>query len=59
MKSWMSLNFDQIQPPTPELSALVCLKNCCEHSSVVIFDRIFFIFAGNEDNHKGLDEIKL
>ena len=27
IKAWMSLNFDQIPPPTPELSALEYLKN--------------------------------
>ena len=27
MKAWMSLNFGQIPPPTPELSALAGLKN--------------------------------
>ena len=26
MKAWMRTNFGQIPPPTPELSALVCLK---------------------------------
>ena len=52
MKAWMSLNFGQIPPPTPELSALACLKNCCEHSRAYIFDWIFFIFAGNKDNQQ-------
>ena len=27
MKAWMSSNFDEIPPPTPELSALERLKN--------------------------------
>ena len=52
MKAWTSSNFNQIPPPTPELSALARLKNCCEHSSAYIFDWIFFIFSGNEDNHQ-------
>ena len=52
MKAWISSNFGQIPPPTPELSALARLKNCCEHSSAYIFDRIFFIFSGNEDNQQ-------
>ena len=52
MKAWTSSNFNQIPPPTPELSALEHLKNCCEHSSAYIFDWIFFIFSGNEDNHR-------
>ena len=29
MKAWMSSNFSQIPTPTPELSALARLKNCC------------------------------
>ena len=38
-------NFGQIvPPPTPELSALARLKNCCEHSRTYIFDWIFFSF---------------
>ena len=46
-------NFCQIvPPPTPELSALARLKNCCEHSRTYIFDWIFFIFLGNEDNQQ-------
>ena len=52
MKAWMSLNFGQIPPPTPELSALARLKKCCEHSGAYIFDWIFFIFSGNEDNQQ-------
>ena len=36
MKAWTSSNFNQIPPPTPELSALARLKNCCEHSSAYI-----------------------
>ena len=52
MKAWLSSNFGQIPPPTPELSALARLKNCCEHSSAYIFDWIFFIFSGNEDNQQ-------
>ena len=51
MKAWMSSNFNQIPPQTLELSAIACLKNCCEHSSAYIFDWIFF-FSGNEDNQQ-------
>ena len=29
MKVWMSSHFGQIPTPTPELSALARLKNCC------------------------------
>ena len=59
--SWMSLNFVQIRPLTAELSALECLKNqylCCGHSSIFVFQWIFFILAGNKDNHNILDEFK-
>ena len=52
MKAWTSSNFNLIPPPTPELSALARLKNWCEHSSAYIFDWIFFIFSGIEDNHQ-------
>ena len=52
MKAWLSSNFGQIPPPTPELSALARLKNCCEHSSAYIFDWILFIFSGNEDTQQ-------
>ena len=31
---------------------------CCDHSSVFIFDWMFFILAGNKDNHKSLDEFE-
>ena len=58
MKAWTSSNFNQIPPPTPELSALVRLKNCCEHSSAYFFDWMFFIFSGNEDNQQVWTEFK-
>ena len=51
----MSSNFDQIRPLTAELSALECLKNqyilCCGHSSIFVFQWIFFILAGNKNNY--------
>ena len=61
IKAWMSLNFGPIPPLTTELAALEHLKidvQSCDHSSAFIFDWIFFILAGNEDNHKSLDELK-
>ena len=58
MKAWTSSNFNLIPPPTPELSALAPLKNCCEHSSAYSFDWIVFIFSGNEDNHQVWTEIE-
>ena len=41
----------------------VIMGKCCEHSSAFIFDRIFFILAGNEniyneDMHKSSDEFE-
>ena len=63
MKAWMSSNFGQIPIPTPELSALAHLKNCCimffVHSSAFIFDRIFFILAGYKDFHNISDEFEI
>ena len=58
MKAWMSSNFGQIPIPTREISALARLKNCV-HSSAFIFDRIFFILAGNEDIHNISDEFEI
>ena len=48
----MSSNFNQIPPPTPELSAIAGLKNCCEHSSAYIFDWIVFIFQVRRTTNK-------
>ena len=59
--SRMSSNFDQICPLTAELAALECLKNqylYCDHSSAFNFDRIFFILAGNKNNHNISDEFE-
>ena len=52
MKAWMSSNFGLIPLPTAELSAIEHPENwnkCCEHSMAFIFDRMFFILAGNKD----------
>ena len=57
MKAWTSSNFNLIPPPTPELSALARLKNCCEHSSAYVLIGSF-IFSGNENNHKVWTEIE-
>ena len=35
------------------------MGKCCEHSSAYIFDRIFFILAGNEDSHKISNEFEI
>ena len=59
-----SSHFGQIRPRTAELAALERLKkipytyNGRNLVSSFIFDRIFFIIAGKEDNHKSLDEFK-
>ena len=42
----MSLKFGQMGP----LVSMATIQ-CCVHSSAFIFDRIFFILAGNEDIH--------
>ena len=34
-------------------------REACDHSSSFIFDWIFFILAGNKDNHKMLEEFNL
>ena len=47
MRAWMSSKFGRIRPQTTELAALELMK------------KIFFIFAGNEDIHKSLDEFKI
>ena len=31
-------------------------ENCCDHSRASILNRIVFILAGNEDNHKISDD---
>ena len=58
----MRLNFNQIRSLTTELPTLERLKiniQCCEHSSVFIFDWIYFILAGSKDNFKVSDEFKI
>ena len=32
-------------------------RKCCQHSCAFIFDRIFFVLAGNENNHKSVNEL--
>ena len=38
---------------------MVIMGKCFEHSSALIFDRIFFILAGNENIHNILDEFEI
>ena len=60
--SRMSLNFGQVRPQIAELAALERLEKSpwtyngkknvvASHSSAFIFHWIFFILAGNKDNH--------
>ena len=67
IKSGLSLKFSLMGSCSAELAALECLKKipidlqwekCCEHSSTFILNWIVFIFAGNKDNHKSLDEFE-
>ena len=56
----ISSNFSRIAPLMAKLAALECLKNqlSCSHTSLFVFDWIFFILAGNQDCHKRLDEFE-
>ena len=59
--SQMSSNFNQIRPLTVELSARECLKNqyfVLGHSSIFVFQWIFFILAGNKNNYNISDEFE-
>ena len=64
--SLMSSKFDTIRPRTAELAACERLKNYHRvimgemllHSRAFIFDWIFFILAGNKDNHNSLNEFE-
>ena len=61
IKAWMSLNFCQIPLPTTELAALECLKNQCIMLWALKrlhFDWLVVSLAGNDDNHKSLDEFE-
>ena len=37
----------------------VIMGKCCVHSSAFIFDRIFFILAGNENIHNISDKFEI
>ena len=61
IKAGMSLDFGHTPPPTTKLAGLERLQidvQNCDYSSAFIFDWIFFILAGNEDNHKSFDEFE-
>ena len=67
MRAWMSSKFGQIRLWTTELAALERMKKshrlirgkCCHHIFSAFFDWILFIFAGNEDMHKSLNEFEI
>ena len=52
IKAWMSSNFNQIPPPTPELSALVRLKNVVNTLAPTFLIGFSSFFSGNEDNQQ-------
>ena len=64
----MSSKFGRIRPRTTELAALELMKKI-SHILIMgktmplhfshIFDWILFIFAGNEDMHKSLNEFEI
>ena len=60
IKAWVNLNFAKIPSPIMELAALEPLRNwwimLWPLLGALIFYWIFFIVAGNKDNHKSLDE---
>ena len=67
IKAWMGLKFSKIGPGSTELAALERLKKfsvvlqwekCCEHSGAFIFEWIFTFLAGNNNNHKSLNEFE-
>ena len=60
MKAWMSSNFSEIPPPTPVICPWASEKSMynVENTSSFIFDRIFFILAGKEDNHHISDKFE-
>ena len=64
----MSSKFGRIRPRTTELAALERMKKNpidlqwgkrCHHIFSAIFAWILFIFAGNEDMHKSLNEFEI
>ena len=57
----MSLNFVKIPLPIMELAPVERLKmmDNVVHSSVYIFDWIFFILSYNKDSYKSLDEFEI
>ena len=63
MRAWMSSKFGRIRPRTTELAALERMKKShiliSHHIFSAIFDWILFIFAGNEDMHKSLNEFEI
>ena len=69
MRAWTSSKFGWIQPRTTELAALERMKKSHRLTCIMgkmtsshflcYFNRILFIFAGNEDMLKSLDEFEI
>ena len=57
MKAWMSSNFGQIPPPTPELPRPRYQVSVYRTIGPLV-ESIILILAGNEDMHESLDEFK-
>ena len=66
-RAWMSSKFGRIRPQTLELAAFERMKK--SHRLIMVktmyshflryFDWVLFIFAGNEDMHKSLNEFEI
>ena len=68
MRAWMSSKFGRIRPRTTELAALERMKKIPYtyngENNVITFSQLvligsFFIFQGNEDMHKSLNEFEI
>ena len=67
MRAWMISKFCRIRPQTTELAALKRMKKnsidlmgkTMSSHFLRFFDWILFIFAGNVDMHKSLNEFKI
>ena len=59
MRAWLSLKFGQIQPLVSMVTDRVMMgKNGVSTFSLLFFDLILFILAGNDDMHESSDEFE-
>ena len=61
-KAALGFELDRIGTPVSmatDSSDRVIMGKCCDHSSAFIFDRIFFILAGNENIHNISEEFEI